>query len=111
MSADRSPFEITNFEIKDGRKINITNSGFGTFFGVVDGTSHPIRDYAGFAPFGFGYRRCPGEQLAIQAFEEFLRKIWRDEIVFRKLNLTNPGQVPIAPNAVIDDDRGFSRLA
>ena len=107
----RCPFEITNFEVKDGRKAHITNSGFGTVFGVVDGTSHPVCDYAGFAPFGFGYRRCPGEQMTIQVFEEFLRKVWRDKIVFRKLNLENPGQVPIGPNAVIQDDLGFHRLA
>jgi cytochrome P450 len=105
----RCPFEITNFDVKDGRKANITNSGFGTVFGVVDGTSHPVCDYAGFAPFGFGYRRCPGEQLTLQVFEDFLRKVWRDKIVFRKLNLANPGQVPIGPNAVIEDDLGFSR--
>ena len=107
----RCPFEITNFEVKDGRKASITNSGFGTVFGVVDGTSHPVCDYAGFAPFGFGYRRCPGEQLTIQVFEDFLRKVWRDKIVFRRLNLPNPGEVPIGPNAVIQDDLGFSRLA
>jgi cytochrome P450 len=107
----RCPFEITNFEVKDGRKANMTNSGFGTVFGVVDGTSHPVCDYAGFAPFGFGYRRCPGEQLTIHVFEDFLRKVWRDKIVFRKLDLANPGQVPIGPNAVIQDDLGFRRQA
>jgi hypothetical protein len=107
----RCPFEITAFEVKDGRKANITNSGFGTVFGVVDGKSLPVCDYAGFAPFGFGYRRCPGEQLTIQVFEDFLRKIWRDKIVFRKLNLANSGQVPIGPNAVIGDDLGFTRSA
>ena len=107
----RCPFDITNFEVKDGRKANITNSGFGTVFGVVDGTSHPVCDYAGFAPFGFGYRRCPGEQLTIQVFGDFLRKVWRDKIVFRKLNLANPGRVPIGPTAVIQDDLGFSRPA
>jgi hypothetical protein len=107
----RCPFEITSFDVKDGRKAKITNSGFGTVFGVVDGRNFPVCDYAGFAPFGFGYRRCPGEQLTIQVFEDFLRKIWRDKIVFRKLNLTNPGQVPIGPNAVIQDDIGFSRSA
>jgi hypothetical protein len=63
-----------------------------------------VCDYAGFAPFGFGYRRCPGEQLTIQVFEDFLR-------VFRKLNLANAGQVPIGPTAVIDDDLGFDRAA
>jgi hypothetical protein len=107
----RCPFEITNFEVKDGRKANMTNSGFGTVFGVVDGKSLPVCDYAGFAPFGFGYRRCPGEQLTIQVFEDFLRKVWRDKIVFRKLNLANSGQVPIGPNAVIEDDLGFTRPA
>ena len=63
-------------------------------------------DYAGFAPFGFGYRRCPGEQLTIQVFEDLLRKVWRDKVMFRKLGLANPGQVPIGPNAVIEDDLG-----
>jgi hypothetical protein len=105
----RCPFEITNFQVKDGRKANITNSGFGTVFGVVDGKSLPVCDYAGFAAFGFGYRRCPGEQLTIQVFEDFLRKVWRDKIVFRKLGLAHPGRVPIGPNAVIEDDLGFSR--
>jgi len=38
----------------------------------------PVCDYAGFAPFGFGYRRCQGEQLTIQVFEDFPRKVWRE---------------------------------
>jgi hypothetical protein len=50
----RCPFEITNFEVKDGRKANITNSGFGTVFGVVDGKSLPVCDHAGFAAAGPG---------------------------------------------------------
>jgi hypothetical protein len=87
------------------------NSGFGTVFGVVDGKPQPVCDYAGFAPFGFGYRRCPGEQLTILVFEDFLRKVWRDKIVFRKLNLANPGRGPIGPNTVIEDDIGFARPA
>jgi hypothetical protein len=76
----RCPFEITSFEVKDGRKAALTNSGFGTVFGVAAGKPLPVCDYAGFAPFGFGYRRCPGEQLTIQVFEDFLRKVWRDKI-------------------------------
>jgi cytochrome P450 len=107
----RCPFEITSFEVKDGRKAALTNSGFGTVFGVAAGKPLPVCDYAGFAPFGFGYRRCPGEQLTIQVFEDFLRKVWRDKIAFRKLNLTNPGRVPIGPNAVIEDNIGFVRSA
>jgi hypothetical protein len=107
----RCPFDITNFEVKDGRRANLTNSGFGTVFANVSGKNLPVCDYAGFAPFGFGYRRCPGEQLTINVFEDFLRKVWRDQIVFRKLNLPNPGEVPIGPNTVIADDLGFTRSA
>lgn len=105
----RCPFEATSFSVKDGRKVEITNSGFGTVFGVVDGVKHPVCDHAGFSPFGFGYRRCPGEQLTINVFEDFLRKVWRDKIIFHKLNRPNPGQVPIGPVTVIPDDFGFSR--
>jgi hypothetical protein len=105
----RCPFDITTFEVSDGRQAGLSNSGFGTVFGVVDGTPLPVCDYAGFAPFGFGYRRCPGEQLTIDVFEDFLRKVWQDKITFYKLNLPNPGRVPIGPNAVIEDDTAFAR--
>jgi hypothetical protein len=78
---------------------------------VLKASAAGVCDYAGFAPFGFGYRRCPGEQLTIQVFEDFLRKAWRDKIVFRKLNLANIGRVPVGPNAVIEDGLGFTRSA
>ena len=105
----KCPFDITKFDVADGRKASITNSGFGTVFGEVDGKPLPVTDYAGYAPFGFGYRRCPGEQLTVQVFEDFLRKVWKDKIEFVKLNLPTPGQVPIGPGAVIEDDIGFTR--
>jgi hypothetical protein len=107
----RCPFDITALPVSDGRKTSITNSGFGTVFAVAEGKPLPVCDYAGFAPFGFGYRRCPGEQLTIDVFADFLRKVRRDKIVFRNLNLPNPGRVPVGPGAVIDDDIGFSRSA
>ncbi|QXN65184.1 twin-arginine translocation signal domain-containing protein [Serratia fonticola] len=107
----RCPFDITTLEVKDGRKVGITNSGFGTVFGVVDGQAKPVCDYAGFAPFGFSYRRCPGEQLTIQVFEDFLRKVWQDKITFYGLNLSNPNKVPIGPNAVIEDNITFRKPA
>jgi hypothetical protein len=47
--------------------------------------------------------------LTIQVFEDFLRKVWREKITFRKLGRPNPGRVPIGPTAVIDDDIGFAR--
>ena len=105
------PFDITTLPVSDGRKTDITNSGFGTVFAVADGKPLPVCDYSGFAPFGFGYRRCPGEQLTIDVFADFLRKVKRDKVVFRSLNLPNPGRVPVGPTAVIDDDIGFSRSA
>ncbi len=107
----RCPFDLMAMKVNDGRNATMANSGFGTVFGVVDGNPLPVCDYAGFAPFGFGYRRCPGEQLTVLVFEDFLRKVWRDKIVFRSLNLPNPGRVPIGPNAVIDDNIGFTRSA
>jgi len=105
----KCPFDLTTMKVNDGRNAAMANSAFGTVFGVVDGEPLPVCDYAGFAPFGFGYRRCPGEQLTIQVFEDFLRKVWRDKITFRSLNLPNPRQVPIGPNAVIDDNITFAR--
>ncbi len=105
----RCPFDLTTMKLDDGRNAVMANSGFGTVFGVVDGKPLPVCDYAGFAPFGFGYRRCPGEQLTMQVFEDFLRKVWREKITFHSLHLPNPAPVPIGPNAVIDDNISFAR--
>jgi cytochrome P450 len=85
------------------------NSGFGTVYGIVDGQPLPVCDYAGFAPFGFGYRRCPGEQLTTQVFADFLRKVWKSKIEFEKLNIANPEPLPIGPTTVIGDNVGFTR--
>ena len=105
----RCPFERKRFEVRDGRKATLDNSCFGTVYGVVGDAPMPVCDYAGFAPFGFGYRRCPGEQLTIKVFADFLRRAWRDKIEFVKLNVANPQPLPIGPNTVIGDDVGFVR--
>jgi hypothetical protein len=89
----RCPFDITTLEVKDGRKVEVTNSGFGAVFGVVDGKPKPVCDYAGFAPLVSATAAVPANQLTIQVFEDFLRKVSRDKIVFRKLDLPNPGRV------------------
>ena len=107
----KCPFSSEPFEVQDGRKATIDNSGFGTVFGVVDGKPLPVCDYAGFAPFGVGYRRCPGEQLTIQVFEDFPRKVWKSGIEFHKLDIANPEPLPIGPTTVIADNVGFSRTA
>jgi hypothetical protein len=105
------PFVPTSFDVKDGRKASLTNSAFGTVFGVADGKPLPVCDYAGFAPFGFGYRRCPGEQLTIRVFEDFLRKVWSQKITFSRLNQARPGRIPVGPNTIVEDDLAFNRSA
>jgi cytochrome P450 len=107
----KCPFERTGFDVADGRKAVMHNSGFGTVYGIVEGKPLPVCDYAGFAPFGFGYRRCPGEQLTIQVFEDFLRKVWKNKIQFEKLDIANPEPLPIGPTTVIGDNVGFTRAA
>jgi cytochrome P450 len=107
----RCPFDSTAFAVKDGRKAALQNSGFGTVYGIVDGEPLPVCDYAGYAPFGFGYRRCPGEQLTIHVVADFLRKVWTKKLAFERLNLADPEPLPIGPGAVIRDNIGFTRSA
>jgi cytochrome P450 len=104
----RCPFEKATFEVQDGRNVGLANSGFGTVYPVVDGKPLPVCEQAGFAPFGFGYRRCPGEHFTIKVFEDFLRRVWADKIAFAKLGIPDPDQVPIGPGHVVPDDLGFS---
>ncbi len=105
----KCPFEKASFAVTDGRNAQIANSGFGTVFGVVDGKAYPVCDYAGYAPFGFGYRRCPGELLTIAVFGDLLKKVWAEKIEFDKLDLANPEKAPAGPTEVVDDIIGFRR--
>jgi hypothetical protein len=72
--------------------------------GVADGKSLRVATM----PVSLGYSRRAGAQLTIGVFADFLRKVWRDKIVFRKPNLPNPTSVPIRPNTVIEDSFGFT---
>jgi cytochrome P450 len=107
----KCPFEHGRFQVMDGRAAALHNSGFGTVYGIVDGKPQPLCDYAGYAPFGFGYRRCPGEQLTVHVFRDFLRKVWETKTEFRKLDVVDAEQLPIGPGKVIDDNIGFTRTA
>ncbi len=103
-----SKTQIKSYGTPD-EKTEITNSAFGTVFGVTDGNPSPVCDYAGYAPFGFGYRRCPGELFTIEVFKDFLRKVWNDGIKFEVLDIKNPEEIPVAPNKFVPDNIGFTR--
>ena len=103
------PFSKESFAVKDGRNAELTNSIFGTVYGVVEGKDNPVCDYAGYAPFGFGYRRCPGELLNIEVFKVFFEKVWNDGIKFYNLSPEDPQLVPVGPGAVVPDIFGFRR--
>jgi hypothetical protein len=68
-----------------------------------------VVDTAGYAPFGFGYRRCAGELLTVEFIKEFLRTVWKGGIAFVKLGLANPEKLPVGPGTVIPDNIGFKR--
>jgi cytochrome P450 len=103
----RCPFSKAPFAVKDGRKVEMTNSAFGAVYPVIDGREYPICEAGGYAPFGFGYRRCAGEQLTVEFIKEGLRQAWKDKISFVKLDLKAPEILPVGPGTVINDDIGF----
>ena len=107
MGFAKCPYPKESFAVLDGRNVEITNSIFGTTYPVAGGVDTPICDYAGYAPFGFGYRRCPGELLNVRVIRHFLQIVWGQRIEFRKLSLANPTQQPVGPLAVVADVYGF----
>lgn len=107
----RCPFPKAGFAFKDGRDGQVTNSAYGAVYGVVDGKSYPLPDTAGYAPFGFGYRRCAGEYLTMEFLKEFLRAVWSRQLTFVTLDLAAPAKVPVNPGTVLNDDIAFRRAA
>lgn len=105
----RCPFSTEAFKVKDGRRAEIANSAFGAVYGVVDGKAYPVCDDAGYAPFGFGYRRCAGEFLTIGFIKDFLRKVWSEKIEFVKLDIANPELSALGPRTVVPDNIGFKK--
>ena len=103
------PFNPEAFEVNDGRHAQLTNSIFGTVYGVVDDRPYPVCDTAGYAPFGFGYRRCPGEFLTLNFIKDVLRKVWREHIEFETLALPQAEVLPVGPITVVQDNIGFHK--
>ncbi|HEY6409822.1 MAG TPA: hypothetical protein VIY29_20375, partial [Ktedonobacteraceae bacterium] len=103
------PFSSEIFRVKDGRPASITNSAFGAVYARVGDQAYPVCDDAGYAPFGFGYRRCAGEFLTIGFFKDLLRKVWSEKIAFTRLNLDHVESLPVGPATVVPDNIGFKR--
>jgi cytochrome P450 len=105
----RCPFSKEPFRFKDGRKGGVTNSAFGAVYGELDGKAYPLVDTAGFAPFGFGYRRCAGEYITVEFIKEHLRKVWKEKVSFVKLDLQDPEKMPVNPGTVLFDNMAFKK--
>jgi len=105
----KCPFAKSAFAVKDGRDVVITNSPFGADYPEIDGLAHPVADTAGYSPFGFGYRRCPGEQMTVEFIKEFLKHAWAKKLSFVKLDIENPDLVPTNPKNVLIDNLAFMK--
>jgi len=103
------PFPKDAFAVKDGRQGELTNSAYGAVYAVVDDKPYPVCEAGGYAPFGFGYRRCAGELLTMEFVKAILRKVWKDQLSFVRLDLPSPERLPVGPGTVIDDNIGFQR--
>ena len=107
----KCPFQQQSYPVQDGRpNVDLLNSGYGTVYSSVNGTVWPVVDDAGYSPFGFGYRRCPGELMTVAVMEDFLEQLWREQKVgarLVKLPLARPENVPVAPGTLVTDNIGL----
>jgi hypothetical protein len=107
----RCPFAAESYSVQDRNDVHIDNSIFGTTYPVVAGEAAPVCDYAGYAPFGFGYRRCPGELLNMQVVRTFLQTVWTRQLQFVKLDIAVPVIQPVGPLATVKDIYGFEPIS
>lgn len=105
----RCPFHPAEMAVADGRNVTLPSNGFGTVHARSDGADMPLADYAGYAPFGFGYRRCAGEWLTVDVFKDVLRHVWQEGITFERIAVDDPQVLPVGPIALIEDDIVFRR--
>ncbi|MET7398812.1 hypothetical protein ABZS66_35520 [Dactylosporangium sp. NPDC005572] len=103
----RCPFEPASFAVRDGRDVVLVNGEFGAVYSVAGGVASPVCDSAGYAPFGFGYRRCPAELLTVAFMKDVLRRVWRDRLTFADLGLAAPERLPCG-SAMVEDNVGFA---
>jgi cytochrome P450 len=107
----RCPFSGAGMRVEDGRDVELPSNGFGTVHARIDGEAAALVDDAGYAPFGFGYRRCAGEWLTVDFVKEVLRHAWTEDIRFERLEVAEPERLPVGPVVTIEDDVAFRREA
>jgi hypothetical protein len=105
----RCPFSGASIGVEDGRQVELPSNGFGTVHARIDGAPAPLVEDAGYAPFGFGYRRCAGEWLTVDFLKEVLRHTWDADIAFARIDVAQAERLPVGPVVVIEDDIGFIR--
>lgn len=110
MGLAQCPFSASPFKAKDSRPVVMPSSGFGTVYAVIDDEPVALADTAGYAPFGYGYRRCAGEWFTIEFFKDLLRHIHAENIVFERKDMEEPDKLPAGPVTVIEDDIVFRRV-
>ena len=111
MPADRVrpvPFRPDHVRGERRPQRGLRNNGFGTVFGIADGRPLPVCDYAGFRALRLRLPALPWRATDDPGLRGLPAGCGRDKITFHRLNLPNPGRIPIGPNAVIDDDIGFN---
>lgn len=109
MGLARCPFAEAPFQVKDDRPVVLPSSGYGTVHALIDGTPAALADSAGYAPFGFGYRRCAGEWFTVEAFKDFLRLVHDQNIVFDRMDIADPVLRAAGPVTTIEDNIAFQR--
>src|SRR5207244_13468105 len=103
------PVRRRALEVNDGRQASLSSSGLGAVYARGEDQVYPVCDDAGYAPFGFGYRRCAGEFLNMGLFKDLLRKVWSEKIAFTRLNIDHAESLPVGPRTVVPDNIGFQR--
>ncbi|MCX4026644.1 hypothetical protein H0A36_00570 [Endozoicomonas sp. SM1973] len=99
---NRCPFEQSSITTKDGR--SILNNAYGTTYSSNEKAQCPVIETAGYSPFGFGYRRCPGELFTANVFKTFLKTVWENQISFYQLDSKDPQEIPVAPATFVKDN-------
>ncbi|MGF1703486.1 hypothetical protein L4D09_24655 [Photobacterium makurazakiensis] len=101
----RCPFDHNKVKLADGRTIE--NNAYGTTYSSHSAGQCPVVETAGYSPFGFGYRRCPGELFTVDIFKTFLITAWENNIGFKLNEDTTHEPIAVAPATFVPDNITF----